>query len=1050
MIQATQAKNFQEFIISLCQYWVSYGCIWSQPYDSQMGAGTFHPHTFLKGLGPEPWRGVYVQPCRRPVDGRYGKSPYRFQHYYQLQVLLKPSPSNIIDIFLKSLEHVGINLKDNDIGLLEDDWKGPTLGAWGLGWEVRANAQEVTQFTYFQQLGGLDIDVVCGEITYGLERLYMYAHGIKNGLDIPFNEHFTYGDIYYQNEFEFSHFNFKEASIQDLLAQFDKCEEKVSQLCEKNLVLPAYDYVLQASHAFNLLDARGAVSVSERQRYIGRVRDCAKKCAAVYKTEREKLGYPLLNRLDTDARKPIYNIKSAPKIDADTQKHNRTDSEKNMEWGGISKKLVSVTFELGVEEMPPSFQQSALRELQNKVRSFIHEEKEKYKTNFLDELTQKITISSRRIALQFTNVPSLTPDEKIEFWGPAERIAKNTDGTLTQAGLGFCKKNNIDANKVIFKSKTDGTFLYFEKNSPRNPFPILLANGFKKWIYSLNAPLKMKWLPEEISPSFIRPVRSALALAEDKIIPLEMFGIESANFIYGQGIQSPQPIEIKYASDYEQVLRSLNIEICPQKRKDFILNEVLKITEKIGGKLVMDDSLLNKCAGLFESPYVFYAQFEPHYLRLPRSLICSVLKEHMNYFTVESLSGDGLLPFYIGVANYKCNHIETMIEGTKNVVTGRLDDGTFYYDTDLATPFSEFRERLKTQTFQENMGTLFDKSERLKQFATQILLQNSVEESREDILQTAALFCKADLKSGCVQEFPDEMQGIMGGILARTQNILKNEKNSNEVASAIEQHYLPTGANSELPTNFYALNLSLIDKLDSLCMMINSGVEPKGNKDPLGMRRLALSIARIVGLKQEKNILNFSLNLCIQLCLENMEKSSIHIHEKTKDKTILFLLDRVKASLKEEFDPRAVDSLTIQLMEKPLSTVIPFIKVIDLRIKDTQYSLIDALNPYRRARNLTSHVQMHSIQFDLLLAQEEKNLFEEVKTKKTRLSQLIQEQNYTDLLNELESLAQPLAQFFENVMVNDSNPQIKANRLALLFQVRKLYDDIADFSLLQV
>lgn len=248
-----EIKNFQEFIIALCNYWVGHGCIWSQPYDANMGAGTFHPHTFLKGVGPEPWRSVYVQPCRRPVDGRYGKSPYRFQHYYQLQVLLKPSPSNIVDIFLKSLEHVGVNLKKNDIGLLEDDWKGPTLGAWGLGWEVRANGQEITQFTYFQQLGGLDIDVVCGEITYGLERLFMYSKGYNNALDIPFNEHFTYGDIFYQNEYEFSHFNFKEAQIQELFKHFEICEQRVIDLCEKGLVLPAYDYVLQASHSFNLL-----------------------------------------------------------------------------------------------------------------------------------------------------------------------------------------------------------------------------------------------------------------------------------------------------------------------------------------------------------------------------------------------------------------------------------------------------------------------------------------------------------------------------------------------------------------------------------------------------------------------------------------------------------------------------------------------------------------------------------------------------------------------------------------------------------------------------
>ena len=239
-------QNFQSFVFSLIEYWGRFGCLWTQPYDSAMGAGTFHPHTFLKGLGPEPWRSVYVQPCRRPVDGRYGESPYRFQHYYQLQVFLKPAPSDIVDVFLRSLEHIGIRLQENDISLLEDDWKGPTLGAWGLGWEVRANGQEVTQFTYFQQLGGIDLDVVSGEITYGLERLYMYATGLKSALDIPYNDHFTYGDIFRQNEFEFSHFNFKNADVDYLFSVFAQCEVKVRDLCGMNLVLPAYDYVLQA------------------------------------------------------------------------------------------------------------------------------------------------------------------------------------------------------------------------------------------------------------------------------------------------------------------------------------------------------------------------------------------------------------------------------------------------------------------------------------------------------------------------------------------------------------------------------------------------------------------------------------------------------------------------------------------------------------------------------------------------------------------------------------------------------------------------------------
>ncbi len=616
-----EIKNFQDFIISLCNYWVNHGCIWSQPYDANMGAGTFHPHTFLKGIGPEPWRSVYVQPCRRPVDGRYGKSPYRFQHYYQLQVLLKPSPANIVDIFLKSLEHVGINLKDNDIGLLEDDWKGPTLGAWGLGWEIRANGQEVTQFTYFQQLGGLDIDVVCGEITYGLERLYMYSKGYKNALEIPFNEHFTYGDIFYQNEFEFSHFNFNEADIHELFKHFEKCEEKVSELCEKNLVLPAYDYVLQASHSFNLLDARGAISVSERQRFIGRVRDCAKKCAIQYRSAREKLNFPMLNRLDTDARKPLYpiGVKSAHEVFAENNKYENIEQFKNDE-------TVNVLFELGVEEMPPAFQLSAKAEMEEKIKFFVNLNNLKW-----NQENYKVEISARRLSVQFFKIPKMEESRTEEIWGPAERIAKNPDGSLSPAGMGFCKKNNVDPAKVTVKTKTDGSFLYLEKHIQGRDFPSLLAEKFKEWCYELKAPLKMKWLPQEISPQFIRPVRWIVALVNDKVIKLDMFGLNSGRYTCGQRILFPNEIAIDNAVHYQEILQKLAVEPSYDKRRTNFTYKANELAEQINGKLQNDENLLNKCLGLFENPDLFIAEFDKKYLRLPKPLITSVLREHMNH-----------------------------------------------------------------------------------------------------------------------------------------------------------------------------------------------------------------------------------------------------------------------------------------------------------------------------------------------------------------------------------------------------------------------------------
>jgi glycyl-tRNA synthetase alpha chain len=292
--------NFQDFIRTLDRYWAEQGCVLTAPLDLEVGAGTFHPATFLRSIGPEPWSAAYLQPCRRPTDGRYGENPNRLQHYYQYQVVMKPSPLNFQELYLDSLDAVGINPRVHDIRFVEDNWESPTLGAWGLGWEVWLNGMEVTQFTYFQQAGGLECRPVMGEITYGLERLAMYLQGVESVYDLVWtdgpNGAVTYGEVFHQNEVEQSEYNFERADVESLFRWFDTCEAQASALVESGLPLPAYDQVLKASHSFNLLDARQAISVTERQRMILRIRDLSRRVAEAYFERRESLGFPGLNR----------------------------------------------------------------------------------------------------------------------------------------------------------------------------------------------------------------------------------------------------------------------------------------------------------------------------------------------------------------------------------------------------------------------------------------------------------------------------------------------------------------------------------------------------------------------------------------------------------------------------------------------------------------------------------------------------------------------------------------------------------------------------------
>ena len=295
-------KTFQQIILDLHRYWDRHGCALLQPYDMEVGAGTSHTATFLRALGPEPWRAAYVQPSRRPKDGRYGENPNRMQHYYQYQVVLKPAPADILDLYLESLEALGFDLTSNDVRFVEDDWENPTLGAWGLGWEVWLNGMEVTQFTYFQQVGGLDCNPITGEITYGLERLAMYLQGKENVFDLVWAETtedgvaqiLSYGDVYHQNEVEQSTYNFEQSNAPKMTELFGFFESEAKRLLDEKLPLPGYEMILKAAHTFNLLDARGAISVTERAAYIGRIRTLSRQVAQAYVESREALGFPML------------------------------------------------------------------------------------------------------------------------------------------------------------------------------------------------------------------------------------------------------------------------------------------------------------------------------------------------------------------------------------------------------------------------------------------------------------------------------------------------------------------------------------------------------------------------------------------------------------------------------------------------------------------------------------------------------------------------------------------------------------------------------------
>ena len=984
--------NFQTFVQTLLNYWTSQGCVWSQPYDAMMGAGTFHPHTFFRGLGSAPWRSVYVQPCRRPVDGRYGQSPYRLGAYYQLQVLLKPAPGDVVDLFLGSLEAVGIELKGQDVCLLEDNWKGPTLGAWGQGWEVRASGQEVTQFTYFQQLGGVDVASVAGEITYGLERLYMYASGIRDVAEIPYGADVTYGELFAESERQHSVYGFEQCDPKELSAEFVLREESCARLAARGLYFPAFDETLRASHVFNLLDARGALSVGERARLIGRVRDCARACAQGFLAQ--ELPPSPRAEPSQDPLRPFSPVAESGDL------------------------LV----ELGVEEMPPEFLASACHILQAAMDTLVA----------TYQVTPRVLVSSRRILLEVRGLPGREPQSWETVFGPPVSIGRDPSGALTAAGRGFAHKCGVEPG-TLGEADRGGTRVLTARRKVGGGSPAAgIAEGFLQEVRKLPMGIAMRW--DQSPEPFVRPVRWLLALWNTAVIPLQAFGLRSGRTSWGQRILCPEPFDVPHASQGTALLAVHMVEVDPLARRTGVQRDSLALAAACGGQLVEDAALLAKAVFQHERPTAFLGRMDPSYLGLPRELILSVLREHLFYFAVEDAGGE-LLPFYVGVASYPCQDMDAMVRATQAVVAGRLEDGAFYFEQDLKTPLPQLLQGTQGQEFHRGLGTLADKVARMER-AGSALLPGLGLDPRDWSAAVGA--CKADLLTGCVREFPDEMQGRMGGLLARHQGW-----GGEAVARAIEDQYLPAGPKSPLPGTRLGVLLSLVDKADSLVGLYWKEREPTGNRDPYGLRRLSLGILRLLGLGGEEGALGLSLEAVLEAAYGVLPGAA-----GTQEALRKFILGRVSQSLRADWPAPIVDAA--------LGASAPFVPgTLRLRCRalGEMTELGRLATPFRRCKNLALPPGFSPLPVGSLVAAgdppEQRTLEEALLRCEQQADRALETQKFGAAFAAFVPLGPALDAFLEQVLVNDPDPAVRERRLSLLWQVRTAMERLADFSRLQ-
>lgn len=1007
--------TFQEIIRRLSQFWEEQGCIIHQGYDLEVGAGTFNPATFLRCFGPEPYQAAYVEPCRRPADGRYGTNPNRLQHYFQYQVILKPSPANILDLYLKSLESVGFNLAEHDMRFVHDDWESPTLGAWGLGWEVWMDGMEVTQFTYFQSVGGQPLKPVTGEITYGLERLAMYIQNVNSIFDIQWNDKLTYGDIYHRNEVEWSHYNFEGASTAMWFRHFNDYEQEAKAMMAAGLPIPAYDFVMKASHAFNLLDARGAISVTERTGYIGRIRDLAKQIAESYIKSREDQGHPLLKYSpQREVAAPVPSLSPALSQAKPGQK-------------------APFLLEIGTEELPATFVPIGIKNLEQAIKTLLTKESITFKS-------MRAVGAPRRLALMAEEMDLATAPQTQEKRGPAVSQAFDAQGNATPAAEGFFRSIGIQTptlqkireglfENVVVRPIKEVEYVFANVTTPGKTVASILAEALPTLILNLDFPKKMHW--GDLDISYPRPLRWLVCLLGEEVVPFSIANITSGRESRGHFQLHNKPLSISTASDYLEILRRSFVLVDQEERRKSILKQLDALEEQIKGKIIERDRVLAEVINLSEWPQLTSASYDAAFLKAPKEVLISEMVEHQRYFPVVEQDGQLKNLFVITADNNPSDQIRA---GNQRVLSARLSDGVFLYQQGLKVPLEQFNEKLKVVTFQKSLGSMHDKVMRLVQHIN--VLQKELKISSASKALRAAELSKADLVSEMVYEFPD-LQGIIGKYYAQAHG------EDPEVAVALEEQWMPKGENAPLPTSETGTLLSLADKLDNLVGCFCAGLRPTSSSDPYALRRQTLGIIKIL----IQGRYHLPMKSTLRACLQHFPKNLVTEPDTLISEIEAFILNRIKTVFLDYGFSR--DEIEAGLSQGFSDIYDAFAKVQALHSFRGHEKFPLLLEVYKRAKGQIGSAQSLAFTPSLLKENAERSLDSQLNTAEQTFMQAIEHKQYDQAYGLIAQIQPALATLFDEVKILADDPAIRDNRIALLQRVFSLFGQLLDFSKIQ-
>ncbi|MGQ0625855.1 MAG: glycine--tRNA ligase [Sporichthyaceae bacterium] len=986
--------SMQDALLALTAYWTERGAMIVQPMNTEVGAGTANPATFLRVLGPEPWKVAYVEPSVRPDDARYGENPNRIQCHTQYQVILKPEPGDPQELYLGSLQALGIDTRAHDIRFVEDNWAQPAIGAWGLGWEVWLDGMEITQFTYFQAVGGQSLDPIPVELTYGMERILMALQGVGHFKEIAYAPGISYGEAFGQAEYEMSRYYLDDADVATNRTLFDAYAAEARRMITANLPVPAQAYVLKCSHAFNVLDARGAVSTTDRAAAFATMRTLAREVAELWITKRAELGHPLglPPQAPTPELTPVGVLPTAP---------------------------APLVFEIGIEELPP-------HEVPRTIEAVLGALTDKLAATGLTYGQIRVDGTPRRTVATVDDVAPREADTRKLVKGPKVSAAYDGDGNLTKAAQGFARGQGIDP-AVLERMTIDGVeYVGVSAEVIGRPAIEVLAAILPEVITGLRAEKNMRWCAPGLS--FSRPVRWVLALLGEAVVPFTVSTLASDRRTSVHRNADSPIVEVSSATTHAEVLAAADIVVDTATRRARIVTGAQELAASVGAVVDVEgeSALVDQITNLVETPNPLLGSFAESYLDLPSDILVTVMRKHQRYLPVRDAGGN-LRPHFVAVANGNCD-LDLVRKGNEAVLRARYEDAAFFWRADLEMAPSAFKARLGSLNFAERLGLMADRADRISALAGVLATHVELSDGERATLARAGELTKFDLATAMVTELTS-----LAGIMAREYALRAGE--SAEVATALHEMEMPRSAGAALPASIPGALLALADRADLSMGLFGTGEDPTGSKDPFALRRAALGLTAI--LRAHPRLAALSVPAILESAAAGQPGEIASAAKARLADVIEFTTRRYEQALLDAGHPHRHVQGVLPLAANPTLADATLAGLAQIDGTADFGGLVEAV---LRVRRLVPAGAAAGHDPALFESPSEGALADAIDKARAELGE--QPSDLAQFAAVGAGLVTPVNAFFDAVLVMADDPAVKANRLGLLAAIRDLSEGL--------